>query len=98
MLASFASTSRLCAEVSFGAAVSCPPAASVGDLLPRSCRSATDPAGEMERESTPAAATAASNPNSRREMREDFVAAPFVSFIAAFDLSELLEDDVDTEV
>jgi hypothetical protein len=31
-------------------------------------------------------------------MREDFVAAPFVSFIAAFDLSELLEDDVDTEV
>jgi len=31
-------------------------------------------------------------------MREDFVAPLFVSFIAAFDLSEPFEDDVDTEV
>ena len=98
MLASFASTSRLCSEVSCGAAVSCSPAASVGAMLPRSRRSATNPAGETERESAPAATSAASSPNSRRETREDFVAALLVTFIVAFDVSELFEDDVDTEV
>ncbi len=66
-------------------------------MLSRSRRSATNPVGETESESAPTAATAASSPNSRREMREDFVAAEFASFISAFGSLDL-EDDVDTEV
>jgi hypothetical protein len=64
-------------------------------MVSRSRRSPNNPDGETESES--AAATAASSPNSRREMRAAFVLAPFASFIGASELSEL-EDDVDTEV
>ena len=46
-----------------------------------------------------AAPTAASRPNSRREMRAEFVPERFASLIGAPEfLPELLEDEFDTEV
>jgi hypothetical protein len=60
-------------------------------MLSRSRRALNNPLGESES----AAATAASSPNSRREMRADLVLELFASLVGAFELSE---DDVDTEV
>jgi len=51
--------------------------------------------GESESAAAAAAPIAASRPNSRREMRADFVSARFASLIGALELSE---DEFDTEV
>src|SRR5271154_7389927 len=103
MLASFASTSWLCSGVSIGlaAAVSCSPVGVADDMLSGSRRAFSKLGGEIESAAVAAAAApiAASSPNSRREMRVDFVPAPFASLLGAPELlPKLSEDEFDTEV
>jgi hypothetical protein len=64
-------------------------------MLSGSRRAASKLGGESETAAAATAPTAASSPNSRREMRADFVPAPFAFLSLA---SELLEDEFDTEV